>query len=172
LHVTATHLFPHDQSPTGVGFVLAVALTRPRSVGRLWLKSRDSAVAPGIDLNFLADPLDRARLMEGVRLARRIGQTAPLSDLIEVELAPGPAAEADQQIQASINATLDTYHHPTSTARMGLDRDPRAVVDLEGRVRSVTGLRVIDASIFPDAISVATNVTTIAVAEHIASQIS
>ena len=172
LHVTATHLFPHAQSPTGVGFVLAVALTRPRSVGRLWLESRDPSVAPRIDLNFLADPLDRARLLEGVRLARRIGRTEPLASLVEVELAPGPAAATDEQIQLSINATLDTYHHPTSTARMGVDGDRRAVVDLEGRVRRVSGLKVIDASIFPDAISVAPNVTTIAVAEHLAAQLS
>lgn len=172
LHITATHLFPHEQSPTGVGFVLAVALTRPRSVGRLWLENADPAVPPKIDLNFLADPLDRARLLEGVKLARRIGQTAPLDDLVNVELAPGPQGESDEQIQVSINATLDTYHHPTSTARMGLDHDSRAVVKLEGQVRGVRGLRVIDASIFPDAISVAPNVTVIAVAEHIASQIA
>lgn len=52
---------------------------------------------------------------------------------------------------------------------MGLESDPNAVVGLDGRVRGVSGLSVIDASIFPDAISVATNVTTIAVAEHLAA---
>ena len=169
LHVTATHLFPHEQSPTGVGFVLAVALTRPRSTGRVWIDSPDPAVPPRIDLAFLTDPLDRARLIEGIRLARRIGQTAPLSDLIDAELAPGPGADSDEAIQASVDATLDTYHHPTSTVRMGLEADPTAVVGLDGRVRGVSGLSVIDASIFPDAISVATNVTTIAGAEHLAA---
>ena len=172
LHISATHLFPHDQSPTGVGFVLAAGLTRPRSVGRLWLDSRDPAVQPRIDLNFLADPLDRARLMEGVRLARRIGQTAPLAELIHSELAPGAAAMSDEAIQASIDATLDTYHHPVSTAPMGLKGHPDAVVDLQGRVHGLAALRVIDASIFPDAVSTATNITTIAVAEHIGAQIA
>jgi choline dehydrogenase len=170
LHITATHLFPHDQSPTGIGFVLAVALTRPVSVGSLRLASRDPAVAPRIDLNFLADVRDRARLLEGVKLARRLGRTAPLSALIDSELAPGAAALSDEAILASITATLDTYHHPTSTAPMGPAGDPDAVVDLEGRVHGVEGLRVVDASIFPDAISVATNVTTIATAEHIAER--
>jgi choline dehydrogenase len=170
LHITATHLFPHDQSPTGVGFVLAVALTRPLSTGSLSLTSRDPNVAPRIDLNFLAEAQDRARLLEGVKLARRIGHTAPLSTLIDSELAPGAAALSDEAILASIMATLDTYHHPTSTAPMGPAGDPGAVVDLEGRVHSLEGLRVVDASIFPDAISVATNVTTIATAEHIAER--
>lgn len=172
LHVTATHLFPPDQSPTGVGFVLAVALTRPRSVGRLWIDSLDPAVQPRIDLAFLADPNDRQRLLEGIRMARRIGRTAPLSDLVETELAPGPEAESDEAILASVKATLDTYHHPTSTVRMGSGDDPDAVVGLDGRVRGVTGLSVIDASIFPDAISVATNVTTIAVAEHLSARLN
>ena len=172
LHITATHLFPPDASPTGVGFVLAVALTRPRSIGRLWIDSLDPAVQPRIDLAFLADPADRERLLEGIRMARRIARTAPLSGLIDSEIAPGPDAESDEAILQSAKATLDTYHHPTSTARMGADGDPRAVVGLDGRVRGVTGLSVIDASIFPDAISVATNVTTIAVAEHLAGRLN
>ncbi|EPA9087000.1 GMC family oxidoreductase [Serratia marcescens] len=166
LHITATHLFPHDQSPTGVGFVLAVALTRPQSTGRVWLESRDPAAAPYIDLNFLAQESDRVRLLEGVKLARKIGQTAPLSTLIHSELAP--AADSDEAILASMAATLDTYHHPTSSAPMGNAGEPKAVVDLQGRVHGVYGLRVVDASIFPDVPSVATNVTTIATAEHIA----
>ncbi|HEB3530109.1 TPA: GMC family oxidoreductase N-terminal domain-containing protein [Burkholderia cenocepacia] len=168
LHVTATHLFPHDQSPTKVGFVLAVALTRPLSVGSLKLASRKPSDAPVIDLNFLADEQDRVRLLDGIRLARRIGRTAPLSDLIHAELNPGPGAATDEQILASVRSTLDTYHHPTSTAPMGVSGDPHAVVDLDGRVHGIHNLRVIDASIFPDAISVATNITTIAAAEHIA----
>ncbi|KVZ02596.1 GMC family oxidoreductase [Burkholderia stagnalis] len=168
LHITATHLFPHDQSPTGVGFVLAVALTRPLSVGSLKLASRRPGDAPLIDLNFLADERDRARLLDGIRLSRRIGRTAPLSDLIHEELNPGPLALTDAQLLASARSTLDTYHHPTSTAPMGAINDPHAVVDLDARVHGVRNLRVVDASIFPEAISVATNITTIATAEHIA----
>ncbi|KWZ41340.1 dehydrogenase [Burkholderia savannae] len=168
LHVTATHLFPHDQSPTKVGFVLAVALTRPLSVGSLKLASRKPGDAPVIDLNFLADEQDRVRLLDGIKLARRIGRTAPLSDLIHSELNPGPGVPTDEQILASVRSTLDTYHHPTSTAPMGVPGDPHAVVDLDGRVHGMHNLRVVDASIFPDSVSVATNVTTIATAEHIA----
>ena len=168
LHITATHLFPHEHSPTKVGFVLAVALTRPLSRGRVWIESRDPKVAPKIDLNFLAAPQDRERLLEGAKLARKIGRTAPLADLIHSEIAPGAAAESDEAILASIKTTLDTYHHPVATAPMGLASDSAAVVDLQGRVHGVNRLRVIDASIFPDAPSVATNVTTIATAEHIA----
>ncbi|MGJ9420376.1 GMC family oxidoreductase [Massilia sp. CMS3.1] len=169
LHITATHLFPHEQSPTKVGFVLAVALTRPLSSGRLSLVSRDPMAAPRIDLNFLSAPQDRARLLEGVKMARKIGQTGPLAALVSAELKPGPAAQSDDAILASIKSTLDTYHHPTSTAPMGRRNNPAAVVDLECKVHGVEALRVVDASVFPDVPSVATNVTVIATAERIAS---
>jgi choline dehydrogenase len=54
---------------------------------------------------------------------------------------------------------------------MGAVNSKAAVVDLEGKVHHVESLRVVDASIFPDIISVATNVTVIAVAERIADNI-
>jgi choline dehydrogenase len=94
-----------------------------------------------------------------------------LSDLVVRELNPGPDADTDAAIERSMLATLDTYHHPTSTAPMGADGDPTAVTDRLGAVRDVDGLRVVDASIFPDVPSAATNLTVIAAAEHIARQI-
>ncbi|KAA8889014.1 dehydrogenase [Nocardia colli] len=171
LHITATHLFDHTTSPTGVGFVLAVALVRPQSQGTLTLVSRDPADAPRIELNFLAEPDDRRRLIEGIELARRLGGTLPLAELVVRELNPGPQAVSAADLEASMLATLDTYHHPTSTAPMGADDDPTAVTDRLGAVRGVPGLRVVDASIFPDVPSAATNLTVIAAAEHIARQI-
>jgi choline dehydrogenase len=169
LHITATHLFPQDKSPTGAGFVLAVALTRPLSRGKFWLDSLDPAVAPRIDLNFLAEKHDRERLLEGVKLSRSIAKRPPLSEMIASELMPGEGAQSDEELLSAIKATLDSYEHPAGTAPMGLVSDPAAVVDMQGRVHGLKGLRVVDASIFPDAMSAATNVTTIAAAEHIAT---
>lgn len=167
LHITATHLFPHELSPTKVGFVLAVALTRPQSLGRVWIESTDPYVAPKIDLNFLAEESDKVRLLEGIKLSRKIAQTAPLADLIHSELAPN--TDDKDVILESIKNSLDTYHHPVATAPMGKKDDPKAVVDLKANVYGVEGLKVVDASIMPDVPSVATNVTTIAIAERVAS---
>jgi choline dehydrogenase len=55
---------------------------------------------------------------------------------------------------------------------MGTEFDPTAVVDAWGKVRGIEGLRVVDASILPDIPSVATNVTTIMLAERIAAKLS
>ncbi|MER7047304.1 GMC family oxidoreductase [Streptomyces jumonjinensis] len=171
LHITATHLFDPSWSPTGAGFLLAVALVRPTSKGTLTLVDRDPAHAPRIDLNMLAEPQDRARLLEGVRLARRIGATAPLSEIIDHELAPGTTATSDADIEASMLATLDTYHHPLGTARMGADDDPTAVTDSLGAVRGLRGLRVVDASILPDSPCAAIDPAVISAAEHIAARL-
>lgn len=167
LHITATHLFPHNLSPTNVGFVLAISLTRPESRGRVWIESTDPTIPPKIDLNFLETENDKARLLEGIKLARKIAKTEPLVNLIHSELAPG--TDDDEIILQSIQNTLDTYHHPVATAPMGEKNDPKSVVNLTADVHGVKGLKVVDASIMPDVPSVATNVTTIAIAEYIAS---
>ncbi len=170
LHITATHLLPPDQSPTGVGFVLAIALVNPQSRGTVKLSSKDPNAAPVIDLNFLAVEEDRKRLLEGVQLARRLAKSASLKKMIVKELNPWEA-ESDEQVMASIKTTVDTYAHPFATAPMGSAGDKNAVVDSQGIVYKVKGLRVVDASIFPDAVSAAPNPTVIMAAEKIADQI-
>ena len=171
IHITATHLLDPEYSSTGVGFVLAVALTRPLSVGRVTLASKDPNDAPVIDLNFLDSASDKERLLAGVKLARQIGKTSPLSRFFVGEIMPGIENENDEDLISSIMSTLDTYHHPTSTVPMGVIGDPKAVVNEEGLVHGVKNLRVIDASIFPDVPSTATNLTVIMAAEKIASRI-
>jgi choline dehydrogenase len=170
LHITATHLLPPDQSPTGVGFVLAIALANPQSRGTVKLASKDPNTAPVIDLNFLALEEDRKRLFEGVQLARRLSQSENLKKMIVKELNP-PEVKTDEQLMASVKATVDTYAHPFSTAPMGSAASKNAVVDSQGIVYKVKGLRVVDASIFPDAVSAAPNPTVIMAAEKIADQI-
>ena len=51
---------------------------------------------------------------------------------------------------------------------MGRADDPAAMIDAEGRVHGTRGLRGVNASIFPEAISVLINLTTLMVAGRIA----
>jgi choline dehydrogenase len=167
LHIIPQHTFDPSQSPTGAGFVMAVGMMHPTSTGTLSLAGRDPNLAPRIDLNMLATPEDRARLIEGIQLARRIAATSPLADIIDSELTPGPTATSDADLEAALSATIESYGHPIATAPMGPDDDPHAVVDHLGAVRGLTGLRVVDASILPAPISAAPNLTVIMTAEHI-----
>lgn len=172
LQVTASNSFDPDNSTTSRTLTLAAAVMTPASVGSVRLRSRDPHAAPWIDFNLLADPRDRRRLVEGVKLARRIGRTTPLMELIDHELSPGVAVPSDQALETADVATLDTYHHGCSTVPMGGDDDRGAVVDATGLVRHVRGLRVIDASIFPEIPSTPTNLTTIMLAEHIVAALA
>ena len=108
-------------------------------------------------------------MREIVKLTRRIMRTEPMVGLIDRELLPGPSIETDAELDAALDAGLMTFYHGSSTAPMGGDQDRGAVTDAEGRVRRVTGLRVVDASLFPEAVSVAINLTILMVAERIAA---
>lgn len=61
--------------------------------------------------------------------------------------------------------------HASGTCRMGHFDDPNTVVDQNGKVIGVEGLRVVDASIMPSVISGNTMITTIMAGEKIADAI-
>jgi choline dehydrogenase len=167
LHLTASHYMDSVKPPTGRAIVVGTAVMTPKSVGQVRLKSRDPHVPPLIQYNLLTNESDRQRMVEGVKLSRRIGQTSPLADLVEFEMTPGAGVTNDQALEAAIERNLDTYHHGTSTVPMGGDTDQDAVVDPSGRMRYVKSLRVVDASIFPEIPSEPINLTVIMAAEHI-----
>ncbi|MGY4650326.1 GMC family oxidoreductase [Mycobacterium sp. URHB0021] len=171
VQISATHIFDPAQSPTGAAIVLANAVTLPNSTGSVRLASRDPRMAPVIRLNFFEDPGDLRRMLEAVRLSRRIGREAPFADMVECELTPGERVEDGTALEKSVIASVDAYHHPTSTVPMGSAEDAGAVVDATGAVRGVEGLRVIDASIMPDIPSGPPNVTTIMMAEAISRRL-
>lgn len=171
LHISGTHIFDPAQSPTGGAIVLACSVTLPKSRGTIRLASRDPRAMPLIRFNFFQDRSDLRRMMEAVRLSRRIGETAPFSEMVASEMTPGNDVRDDAALEAAIIAQVDGYSHPTSTVPMGGSNDPAAVVDSLGKVRGVEGLRVVDASIMPEIVSAPTNVTTIMMAEAISRRL-
>jgi choline dehydrogenase len=152
---------------TGGAIVLAVAVVRPESRGRLRLRSADPKDAPVIDLNLLATPRDRSRMLEGLKLSRGIGLAKAFSAVSDQEMLPGEEVRDDADLQRVLDQQVASFQHATSTVPMGGDADQWAVVDGTGAVRGVGNLRVIDASILPAVPSVPTNLTVIMAAEHI-----
>ena len=165
-----THLLPPEYSPTGGAIVLSTAVVKPDSRGTLRLRSRDPREQPEIDCNFLTEERDARRMLEGVKLTRKLGRHPALARFIELEILPGDAV-GDDQLAGAIASNLASYGHPTATAPMGGPEDPGAVVDSHGAVKGIDGLRVIDASIIPVVPSVAINPTTIMIAERIAKAV-
>jgi choline dehydrogenase len=166
LHISATNLLDASFSPTGGAVVLAVAVVLPESFGTLRISTTDPDVQPLIDNNFLATERDQLRMLEGVKISRRLARSPVFGPLQAGELIPGDAVR-DEALPEVIAANLATYGHPTSTVPMGGATDPAAVVDSVGAVRGLQNLRVVDASIIPGVPSTVTNLTTIMVAEHI-----
>jgi choline dehydrogenase len=159
-----------EASPTGATVMLFVSLVKPRSMGRLWLRSVDPAAAPAIDPGYFTHEDDLPRMIEGLRMLRRLAHTAPFVEISGAEISPGPAfGDDDAELERAILHRLETYHHPVGTCRMGPDSDARAVVDAHGRVRGVDDLRVVDASIIPEIPGANTHLATLMLAERIAS---
>ena len=168
LHVVAAH--PHEApfSPTGGAVILSAALVRPESRGSVRLADRDPLTAPVIDDNYLGTERDRRRMLEGAKLVRALVAEPSLTPLLAGELTPGFDGDDDAELVRVIETNLSVYGHPTSTAPMGGDGDPWAVVDARGAVKGLNGLRAIDASIIPQIPSTVTNLTVIMIAERLA----
>src|SRR5579862_24383 len=124
-----------------------VAYVRPKSRGRLLLKSTDPRQAPAMIANYLSVASDEEGLLAGVKLVRRIFQTEPIKSRILAEDAPGDACRTDNDVREYLHKAANTFCHPSGTCKMG--QDAMAVVDERLRVRGIESLRVIDASIMP-----------------------
>jgi choline dehydrogenase len=152
------------------GFMLLPFPLRPRSKGQVFIESRDPAVMPKIVYDPLADPEDRRELIAGVRLARRIAASPPLSRYALEETVPGPEVQSDEQILDAFTRIGGPAYHAAATCRMGADDD--AVVDPETRVRGVQNLNVVDLSVFPILTSGNTYVPVAALAWRAAEMIA
>jgi choline dehydrogenase/4-pyridoxate dehydrogenase len=152
-------------------FSIRAVLLHPESRGRLEIASADPAAAPRIFQNFLSVDRDWNALRASVRMIREIGRQPSLAQYIARETAPGASLGSDADIDAFIRGTAATIYHPAGTCRMGDDSDPMAVVDQQLRVRGVSGLRVVDASVMPDLTSGNINSPVIMIAERAADLI-
>jgi choline dehydrogenase len=140
-----------------------IDLMRPRSRGRIRIRSADPTMPPSILFNYLQDPLDRLDLRASVRLTREILAQPALAPFRGPELSPGEHVQSDAEIDAYIRQGIETCYHPVGTCRMGLTSD--CVVDTHCRVHGIVGLRVVDASVMPSIVSGNTNAPTIMIAE-------
>jgi choline dehydrogenase len=149
------------------GLTLGVWGTRPASRGTVTLATPRAEDAPVIAPRFLTAPEDCATLVRGMRLARRWMAAAPLRGIVVGEVRPGPAAEGEEALAAFAAATGGTVYHPCGTVRMGPEGSG-APLDPALRLRGVAGLRVVDASVFPDIPVCNINATVLAVAHRAA----
>ena len=136
--------------PPGHALTFGPILVKPHSRGRIALRSADPTAKPIIDPRYLADSggIDRAAMMEGLRICVKIADAPPLKALLGSILRPLGATDiGEDTLEAALNDEARTFYHPVGTCRMGTD--PATVVTPRLEVRGVQGLRVADASVMP-----------------------
>lgn len=155
-----------DDGQIGVGMIVAIWLAAGQ--GQLRLRSADPHVQPLLDYNYLVEERDRRRMREGVRVCLRIAQDEEYSRILRERVDP---LDSDLASDASLDRWMlrkvRTSHHVSGTAKMGIPADTLSVVDQQGRVHGVQGLRVADASIMPDCTRANTNATALVIGERI-----
>jgi choline dehydrogenase-like flavoprotein len=128
------------------GWTIAPGLVRPKSRGRILLRSADPSEAVEIESGFLTQFDDVRALVRCVELCREIGNAAPLREFAAREVMPGPLKASE--LETFVRNAAGTYFHETCTCKMG--RDEMAVVDGRLKVRGIERLRVADGSIMPE----------------------
>jgi choline dehydrogenase-like flavoprotein len=172
-HFTPAHLDGHARNlrsaaytMLGHGYALHACVLRPKSRGRVALRSADPTADPLIDPNFLSDPGDLALMVKGVKAARAVLAAAAFGPYRGEELFPGAAVQSDDDIVRFIRRKAESIYHPAGTCRMGHDED--AVVDDRLCVHGIAGLRVADASIMPTLVGGNTNAPVVMIGEKAA----
>ncbi|XP_026277861.2 glucose dehydrogenase [FAD, quinone]-like [Frankliniella occidentalis] len=158
---------------------LVPMLMRPRSKGRIRLRSRNPLSKPLIDHNYFEFPEDLELLVDGVLETLRIVRTKPFQRLgTRLHDAPVPACAAQglafgsrEYWRCHIRHFSFTIYHQSGTCKMGPASDPSAVVDARLRVHGVKRLRVVDASVMPEIPAGHTNAPTYMIAEKAADLI-
>lgn len=151
------------------GFQAHVGSMRSPSRGRVQVKSKDPRQHPSILFNYMATEQDWQEFRDAIRITREIMAQPALDEYRGREISPGPEVQTDEQLDAFVREHAETAFHPSCSCKMG--EDEMAVVDGQGRVHGMEGLRVVDASIMPLIITGNLNATTIMIAEKIADLI-
>ena len=158
-----------SQAVEGHGFAVGVGPMRPSSRGRLTLASDDYCDPPRLNFNYLSTGADLADMRKGLELCREVLSQKCFDPFRDTEVFPGSSVRQDNDIEDFLRARAVSGYHPCGTCSMG--QDELAVVDNEGRVRGLSGLRVADASIIPAILSANLNAPTMMLAEKIADRI-
>jgi len=153
-------------------------LLRPKSRGRVLLRSSNPYDKPIFHAGYFTHPEDIQVLVEGVKIALAMAQTQAFNRMGSKfwDEIPIPGCEhtdlwSDEYWTCMSRQYTTTIYHHSGIAKMGPPSDPESVVNHQLKVYGVPRLRVIDASIMPTVVSGNTNAPTIMIAEKGADMI-
>lgn len=143
---------------------IAVQLNQAFSRGELTIPSANPFHDPHIEMNLCSDDRDLKRMEDAIERIKEIFAHQAFTDIARGEPV---LPDTREKLLFQVKDVM----HICSTARMGKADDPEAVVDADGRVLGIDGLRTIDASIMPEVVRGNINLTVIAMAELAAARI-
>jgi choline dehydrogenase-like flavoprotein len=155
-----------DTTPSGNGCTLNIGQMRPRSRGRMTLRSGDPDAPPILDPRYISQRHDVDCLTEGVRVGQEIMGNRMLRSYVRAIARPAGPLRTREECEAFVRETAQGALHPCGACKMGTDE--MAVVDPQLRVRGLDGLRVVDSSTMPFIPSGNLNGPTIMMAEKAA----
>ena len=158
-------------------FSISVILLRPESRGTVRLRSNNPNDKPIFDPNYFAVEKDVEAIAEGMAEAYRIALSPPLKSFgIEVYRTLVNGCERfhnsnftnppKEYLKCVARTLTSSAAHIAGTCKMGAKTDLLAVVDPELRVKGVSNLRVIDASVMPSVVSANINAATVMIGEY------
>jgi choline dehydrogenase len=154
-------------------------LIRPKSRGRILLRSGDPFKYPKIFAGYLSDPerRDLATMLEGIKFTQRLMRTQVMKDKgvrqrkLFIKACENLKFDSLEYWECALRNVGTSIYHPAGTCKMGPSSDVGAVVDPKLKVHGVKGIRVADASIMPTVVSGNTNAPTIMIGEKAADMI-
>lgn len=144
------------------GLSVGLSNCRPTSRGHVRITSPDPLAHPAITANAYSTAEDVTEMLAAVKFLRRIMAQPSMARWVEEELRPGPQVQSDADLIEDFRNRSGTVYHPSCTCRMGPDPES-SVIDARLRVHGIDGLRVADASSFPNLIAGNTNAPAIMV---------
>lgn len=163
--------------PNEDGFMTAVITTHPKSTGTITLSSRDPFDYPLLDPQYLADQSDIQNFISAIRIWEKFIETPTMQglgakvDRMKLSFCSHHGFRSDAYWECVTRHLAVTVYHHSGTCKMGDNNDKTAVVDPDLCVKGIKGLRVVDASIFPNVTSGNTNAPVVMVAEKISDVI-
>ena len=152
------------------GFLLCFNPCRPTSRGSIEIASNRAEDPAKIRINALTTQKDIDEAIQGCELVRKIMSTAALNEITVEEISPGPQVNDREGFLQYFREQSGSIYHLCGSCAMGPD-DQTSVVDERLRVHGMSGLRIVDASIFPNITSGNINAPTMMVAEKGAEMI-
>ncbi|MBF5008302.1 GMC family oxidoreductase [Burkholderia pseudomultivorans] len=146
------------------GFLIAFNPCRPTSRGTIEIASNRAEQAAKIHINALSTQKDLDEAVQGSKVIRALMQAPALKSMTVEEISPGPQVDSDAAMLQYFREQSGSIYHLCGSCAMGPDA-ATSVVDASLRVHGLQGLRVVDASVFPNITSGNINAPTMMVAE-------